>query len=99
VDVVKVKAVDAVMAPVPMQAHAPNPVATALPVRRIPMVVQRTPVVALVAINRAATDQSVVHAQPPLACRVMISSINRLRITVKMISNPVPMRIWVPKVV
>jgi len=46
------------------------------------------------------TDLSEVHATlPPLACRVMISSINRHRTTKKMISNPAPMRIWEPKVV
>ncbi len=45
------------------------------------------------------TALSAVRAtQPPLACRVMISSINRLRTTRKMISNPAPMRIWEPKV-
>ena len=45
------------------------------------------------------TALSAVRAtQPPLACRVMISSINRLRTIKKMISNPVPMRIWEPKV-
>jgi hypothetical protein len=46
------------------------------------------------------TALSAVRAnQPPLACRVMISSINRLRTIKKMISNPVPMHIWEPKVV
>jgi hypothetical protein len=46
------------------------------------------------------TAPSAVRAtQPPLACRVMISNINRLRTTKKMISNPAPMRIWEPKVV
>jgi hypothetical protein len=46
------------------------------------------------------TGLSAVRAtQPPLACHVMISNINRLRITEKMISNPAPMRIWEPKVV
>jgi len=45
------------------------------------------------------TALSAVRAtQPPLACRVMISSINRLRTTKKMISNPAPMHIWEPKV-
>ncbi len=45
------------------------------------------------------TALSAVHVTlPPLACRVMISSINRLRTTRKMISNPAPMRIWEPKV-
>ena len=85
------------MAPVPMQAHAQNPVVTVHHVQRIPTVVKPTPVVALVATSRAATGPSAVHAQPPLACRVMILSINLLRITVKMISNPVPMRTWAPK--
>ena len=46
------------------------------------------------------TALSAVRAtRPPLACRAMISSINRLRTTKKMISNPAPMRIWEPKVV
>ena len=46
------------------------------------------------------TALSAAHATLLLqVCRVMISSINPLRITKKTISNPAPMRIWAPKVV
>jgi hypothetical protein len=37
--------------------------------------------------------------QPLKGCRVMTSITNPHRITKKTISNPVPMHIWVPKVV
>jgi hypothetical protein len=92
------------MALVPMQAHALNRVATALPAAPTldsPRMAQAHRTMAHPARKvHVVTALSAVRAtQPPLACRVMISSINRLRTTKKMISNPAPMHIWEPKVV
>ncbi len=91
------------MALVPMQAHALNRVATALPAAPTldtPRMAQAQRITAHPARKvHVVTALIVAHAiLHPLACRMMISSINRLRTTKKMISNPAPMHIWEPKV-
>ena len=49
---------------------------------------------------QVVTAPSAARATQPLkGCRVMTSITNPHRITKKTISNPVPMHIWVPKVV
>ncbi len=85
------------MAPVPMRDLAPNPVVTVRPVRRIPMVVQPTPVVALVAISRAATGPNAVHVLPSKAWRTTM--MRNPPSILKTITSPVPTRIWAPKAV
>ena len=94
---------DKVKASVLLRLHHP-PVLSALPAATTPesprmVQVQRTTAHPARKAH-VVTALSAVHAtQRPMACPGTTLSTNPLRITKKTISNPAPMRIWVPKAV
>jgi hypothetical protein len=71
------------------------------PTQDNPLMAQDQRITAHLALKaQVVTAPSEARATQPLkGCRVMTSITNPHRITKKTISNPVPMHIWVPKVV